>query len=89
MNELRDRAREFAKNSIVTEALARLIEQVLTEASEPARYTDAQKEMLARYLATGLASGPESRVYKVDIDAWIKEVKHAFDVIEKHADKTA
>jgi hypothetical protein len=51
------------------------------------RYTDKQKEWLARYLATGLASGPGDKVHKVDIDEWIKEVKAAFDLIEKmHAD---
>ena len=84
MIDIRTKARKFAERSIVTDATARLIEQVLTEAHAALRYTDEQKEWLARYLATSLASGPDGRVHKVDIDEWIKEVKHAFDVIEKH-----
>lgn len=56
----------------------------LEDATKRSPYTDEQKEWLARYLATGLASGPGDKVHKVDIDEWIKEVKHAFDVIEKH-----
>lgn len=54
MRELRQRARDFAKKSIVVEATARLVEQCLLEAhahlAKPL-YTDGQKEMLARYLA--------------------------------------
>lgn len=86
MRELRERSRNFARKSIVVDATARLIEQCLLEAhAHLARptYTDKQKEWLARYLATGLASGPSDRVYKVDIDKWIKDVHDAFDVVDK------
>lgn len=48
------------------------------------RYTTKQKEWLARYLATSLASGPADKVHNVNIDDWIKEVKNAFDLIEKN-----
>ena len=85
LRDLRQRARDFAKKSIVVDATARLIEQCLLEAhahlAKPV-YTDKQKELLARYLATGLASGPADKVHKVDIGKWIADVKDAFDLIE-------
>ncbi len=83
MSELRAKAKKFAEGSIVTDALARLIEQVLIEASPACRYSDKQKELLARYLAASLASGPTDKIHKVEINEWIATVKHAFDVIEK------
>lgn len=91
LRDLRQRARDFAKKSIVVEATARLVEQCLLEAhahlAKPV-YTDKQKEWLARYLATGLASGPSDKVHKVDIEKWIKEVRDAFALIENMKSET-
>lgn len=56
----------------------------LEDAAKCSPYTDKQKEWLARYLASGLASGPGDKVHRVNIDEWIKEVKDAFDMIDKH-----
>lgn len=82
---LRALARDFAKRSIVMDATARLVEQVILEThaqlAKP-RYTEKQKEWLARYLATGLASGPSDRIYQVDMDKWIADVKAGFDVVD-------
>lgn len=75
----------------MVEATARLVEQCLVEAhahlAKPV-YTDKQKEWLARYLAMGLASGPADKVFKVDIEKWIKEVRDAFDLIENMKSET-
>lgn len=85
MRDLRNRARDFARKSIVVDATARLVEQILLEAhahlAKPV-YTDKQKEWLARVLATNLASGPSDSTHQVDIDKWIADVKRAFDMIE-------
>lgn len=87
LRDLRQRARDFAKKSIVVEATARLVEQCLLEAHahlvKPV-YTDKQKEWMARYLLTGL----NSRGISLKDDAWIKEVTDAFDVIENMKSET-
>lgn len=85
MRGLRNRARDFARKSIVVDATARLVEQILLEAhahlAKPV-YTDKQKEWLARYLATILASGPSDKVHHVVLDKWIADVNEAFQAIE-------
>ncbi len=92
LRDLRNRARDFARKSIVVDATARLVEQILIEAhahlAKPI-YTENQKEWVARVLATNLASGPTDKTHRVEIDDWIAKVKAAFDVVENMKSENA
>lgn len=50
--------------------------------AEMAETMNESAEMLARWLATGLASGPTNEVYKVrDMDKWIADVRSGLELI--------
>jgi hypothetical protein len=50
--------------------------------AELSQTLDESAEMIARWLATGLASGPENEVFRIrDMDKWIADVRRGLDLV--------